>query len=122
MADVNDDESFLSLEADEVKPSKQHRGMQTKSVEESTNQPAVEVLDAEIIDTTFVEQAGGKHHVEWPLIGMDCPDCASKAMRGLSHLKQVVNPEISATAGEIKLTVDLDQGLISQVSPVLMLA
>tara|TARA_B100000614_G_scaffold110200_1_gene98899 strand:- start:11781 stop:14513 length:2733 start_codon:yes stop_codon:yes gene_type:complete len=119
MADVNDDESFLSLEADEVKPSKQHRGMQTKSVEESANQPAVEVLDAEIIDTTVVEQAGGKHYVEWPLIGMDCPDCASKAMRGLSHLKQVVNPEISATAGEIKLTVDLDQGLISQVSTVM---
>ena len=50
---------------------------------------------------------------------MDCPDCASKAMRGLSHLKQVVEPEISATAGEIKLTVDLDQGLLSQVSTVM---
>ena len=49
----------------------------------------------------------------------DCPDCASKAMRGLSHLKQVINPEISATAGDIKLTVDLDQGTMSQVSTVM---
>ena len=47
---------------------------------------------------------------------MDCPDCASKAMRGLSHLKQVIDPEISVTSGEIKLTVDLDEGLMSQVS------
>ena len=51
-----------------------------------------------------------KYQVDWPLIAMDCPDCASKAMRGLSHLKQVIDPEISVTSGDIKLTVDLDQG------------
>ena len=94
-----------------------HRKKSKKVVEKSSQK--VEVLDAEILDTTVVEQAGGKFEVDWPLIGMDCPDCASKAMRGLSHLKQVIDPEISVTSGEIKLTVDLDEGLMSQVSTVM---
>jgi len=119
MADKDDTESFLSLEDDNPQPSRKKSRDKTKSPIKPAITSNQEILDAEIIDTTVVEQAGGQYQVEWPLIGMDCPDCASKAMRGLSHLKQVVDPEISATAGEIKLTVDLDQGLLSQVSTVM---
>ena len=118
MAGKEDEESFLSLEDEVVKPKKtKPQKKAKKGVEKSPK--ITEVLDAEILDTTVVEQAGGKFEVDWPLIGMDCPDCASKAMRGLSHLKQVIDPEISVTSGEIKLSVDLDEGLMSQVSTVM---
>ena len=108
----------MSLEDEVAKP------LKAKSPKKAKKPPKVstkqtEILDAEILDTTIVEQAGGKYEVDWPLIGMDCPDCASKAMRGLSHLKQVIDPEISVTSGEIKLTVDLDEGMMSQVSNVM---
>ena len=118
MAGKDEEESFMSLEDEVVKPKKSKPQKKSKKVVEKSSQK-VEVLDAEILDTTVVEQAGGKFEVDWPLIGMDCPDCASKAMRGLSHLKQVIDPEISVTSGEIKLTVDLDEGLMSQVSTVM---
>ena len=118
MAGKDEEESFMSLE-DEVA-----KIVKAKSPKKAKKTPKVsikqtEILDAEILDTTIVEQAGGKYEVDWPLIGMDCPDCASKAMRGLSHLKQVIDPEISVTSGEIKLTVDLDEGMMSQVSNVM---
>jgi len=118
MAGKDEEESFLSLEDDDAKAPKSKR--QKKKPQPITEEPqSVDIIDAEILDTTVVEQAGGKYEVDWPLIGMDCPDCASKAMRGLSHLKQVSDPEISVTSGEIKLTVDLDHGLMSQVSSVM---
>lgn len=118
MAGKDEEESFMSLEDEVVKPTKSKRQKKSKKPVEKPSQET-EVLDAEILDTTVVEQVGGKYEVDWPLIGMDCPDCASKAMRGLSHLKQVVDPEISVTSGEIKLTVDLDEGFMSQVSTVM---
>ncbi len=119
MAGGSDDEPFMSLEDDIVKPATKKSREKPRPKTGKVKETDPVILDAEIIDTTVVEQAGGKYQVEWPLIAMDCPDCASKAMRGLSHLNQVIEPEISATAGEIKMTVDLDQGLISQVSTVL---
>ena len=118
MAGKDEEESFMSLEDEVAKPVKPKSPKKiNKAPKVSTKQ--TEILDAEILDTTIVEQAGGKYEVDWPLIGMDCPDCASKAMRGLSHLKQVIDPEISVTSGEIKLTVDLDEGMMSQVSNVM---
>ena len=88
MADKDDAESFMSLEDDSPKPSKKKKGsnkaQSTVKQSQSSNQ---EILDAEIIDTTIVEQAGGQYQVEWSLIAMDCPDCASKAMRlSLIHI------------------------------------
>ena len=120
MAEKDDEESFLSLEDEDAKQN--NKKANKKSSKTKAKQPAqTEVIDAEILDTTVVEQAGGIYQVEWALTGMDCPDCASKAMRALSHLDQVSNPEISATTGQVKLTIDLDKGLMSQVSSVLAL-
>jgi Cd2+/Zn2+-exporting ATPase len=64
-------------------------------------------------------QATGNYSVEWQLIGMDCPDCASKATRALNHLPQVSDPIVSATSGEVRLSVDLEKGSISEISNVL---
>lgn len=118
MAEKVDEESFLSLEDEDAKHNKEKANK--KSSKKQLKQPAqIEIIDAEILDTTVIEQAGGVYPVEWALTGMDCPDCASKAMRALSNLDQVSNPEISAITGLIKLSVDLDKGLMSQVSSVL---
>ena len=37
----------------------------------------------------IIMQATGDYAVEWPLIGMDCPDCASKATKALNFMPQV---------------------------------
>ena len=78
MAEEDNKESFLSLEDDiPSPPAKKPAKKANKPTKKSVEKP--EILEGEILDTTVVEQAGGTYRVEWPLIGMDCPDCASKA-------------------------------------------
>ena len=109
-----DGDVFFSLE-DDVKetPSKPVEVAPTP-VEEEQPLEDVEILDAEI-----VMQATGDYKVEWPLVGMDCPDCASKATKALNLMPQVSSPVVSATSGEVKLSVDLEKGALSEVSNVL---
>ena len=109
-----DDDVFFSLE-DDVKetPSKPVEVAPTP-VEEEHPLEDVEILDAEI-----VMQATGDYKVEWPLVGMDCPDCASKATKALNLMPQVSSPVVSATSGEVKLSVNLEKGALSEVSNVL---
>ena len=109
-----DGDVFFSLE-DDVKetPSKAVEVAPTP-VEEEQPLEDVEILDAEI-----VMQATGDYKVEWPLVGMDCPDCASKATKALNLMPQVSSPVVSATSGEVKLSVDLEKGALSEVSNVL---
>ena len=76
-------------------------------------------LMAEIVDSTIVESLSGSFSVSWPLLGMDCPDCASKAMGALSHMKQVSSPHVSATSGEVRFDVQLEHGPLADVSSVL---
>ena len=72
MAGKGDEESFMSLEDEVLKPIKSKTQKKTKKPVEKVSEK-FEVLDAEILDTTVVEQVGGKYEVDWPLIGMDCP-------------------------------------------------
>ena len=110
-----DEEVFFSLEDEEpvakVAPAKEKAEPVPVAEEVPQN---IEILDAEVI-----MQATGNYAVEWELIGMDCPDCASKATRALNHLPQVSNPIVSATSGEVRISVDLEKGSISEVSNVL---
>ena len=113
MGEVGED-VFFSLEDEEPQPSPKPSKAQKNPVEEEPIANDVEILDAEII-----MQATGDYIVEWPLIGMDCPDCASKATKALNLMPQVSKPVVSATSGEVKLSVDLEKGAISEVSNVL---
>ena len=113
MGEVGED-VFFSLEDEEPQPSPKPSKAQKNPVEEEPVVKDVEILDAEII-----MQATGDYIVEWPLIGMDCPDCASKATKALNLMPQVSKPVVSATSGEVKLSVDLEKGAISEVSNVL---
>ena len=109
-----EEDVFFSLEDDEPQPSSQPKKVGKTPVEEESIENDVEILDAEII-----MQATGDYSVGWPLIGMDCPDCASKATKALNLMPQVSKPVVSATSGEVKLSVDLEKGALSEVSNVL---
>lgn len=114
--DMGEDDSdvFFSLEDDPVEgPSEPVQAPPSVVV----NEPVAE--EVEILDAEIVMQATGDYTVEWPLIGMDCPDCASKATKALNLMPQVSCPVVSATSGEVKLSVDLEKGALSEVSNVL---
>ena len=108
-------EVFFSLEEDEAVAKAVPSEPKSEPVLVAEEVPeSIEILDADVI-----MQATGNYSVEWQLIGMDCPDCASKATRALNHLPQVSDPMVSATSGEVRLSVDLEKGSISEISNVL---
>ena len=110
-----DEEVFFSLEDEEpvVKAAPVQEKAEPVIVAEEVPEN-IEILDADVI-----MQATGNYAVEWQLIGMDCPDCAGTATRALNHLPQVSDPYVSATSGEVRLSVDLEKGSIAEVSNVL---
>ena len=123
MSSGDKEEVFLSLDDDvevkapktKEKPARKPRVKKSKKV---TSPPQV-VLDAEILDGAMAEHATGTYELGWPLLGMDCPDCASKATRALDTLHQVNDVQVSATAGTVRLKIDLQYGHLAEVSSVL---
>nr|MCS5536349.1 cation-translocating P-type ATPase [Candidatus Poseidoniales archaeon] len=61
----------------------------------------------------------GVYTFEWPLKGMDCPDCAAKAKRATQRLPGVKKVVISATMGTASISIDLGVGHTSRVSSLL---
>jgi len=109
------EEVFLSLEDDEpAKPAPDVKKTQAPIVIDSTSP-----LEADIVDTTIVSDAAGTYSVSWPIMGMDCPDCASKAARAMNQMKQVSNSTVSVTSGEVNVNVDLELGPLFEISSVL---
>ncbi|RJU94203.1 MAG: cation-transporting P-type ATPase [Candidatus Poseidoniales archaeon] len=118
MVGSDEDEVFLSLEDDDL-IAVPAATTQEVTLAPQTEQGADEAFAPEIVDSTFVEDASGSFEVSWPLLGMDCPDCASKAMGALGHMKQVTKSKVSATSGEVKININLEEGTLSEVSAVL---
>jgi Cd2+/Zn2+-exporting ATPase len=115
MGSDGDDEVFLSLEDEETNEAPPEPII-------IQNEPEVEqeeVLVAEVVDMTVIEDMSGTYTVSWPLLGMDCPDCAAKAMGALSHMKQVTSSTVSATSADVKVSINLEEGPMSEVSSVL---
>lgn len=124
MVEGAEDEFFLSLEEDEPaakvvksKPTPQKKKKPKKSAPKTDVAPPT--LTAELVDTSVVEQATGTYELGWPLLGMDCPDCASKATRALDTLHQANDIHVSATAGTVRFKIDLEYGHVAEVSSVL---
>ena len=61
----------------------------------------------------------GYHTFEWPIKGMDCPDCAAKAKRAIQRLPGVKKVAVSVTMGTISIDIDLGEGHTSKVSAVM---
>jgi len=85
-------------------------------------------LEAEIIQAVELDEASisdsrlaldGVHTFDWPLRGMDCPDCAMKAVRASSRLPGVESVAISAVTGRVRVDMDVGVGSISRVGSVL---
>ena len=113
MASGTDEEVFLTLdgdgEAETPKVAKKTKPKVVKKKPSKSKKPSTpEILEGEILDSSIVRQATGELEVAWPLLGMDCPDCASKATRALKTLVHVNDSTVSATAGTVKLTVQLE--------------
>ena len=115
MGKEGEEEVFLSLEDDAATP----KPAPAPTPAEPEPEEDTSYLIAEVLDTSMVEEATGSYTVSWPLLGMDCPDCAAKAMGALRHMKQVTEPNVSATSGEVRVSVDLERGPLSEVSSVL---
>ena len=121
MGTSDDTEVFLSLEDDPpaaapVQPVEAEDTSSTGVEVAADEAPAVE---ADLLDTTVLSEATGSYTVSWPILGMDCPDCATKATRAMNQMKQVSNPNVSVTSGEVKLDIDLEVGPLFEISSVL---
>ena len=101
MANDEKEEVFLSLEDDAIPQVVPELPADPEPVEEEPEDTSY--LLAEVVDTSVLTDASGSYKVSWPLMGMDCPDCASKAMGALRHMKQVTESNVSATTGEVCL-------------------
>ncbi|MEC8681797.1 MAG: heavy metal translocating P-type ATPase [Candidatus Thermoplasmatota archaeon] len=128
MAASDETEVFLSLEDDPLaeQPTKAATppapvAIPAQTSEASSKQTDEETpaLEADLVDTTVLTDATGSYTVSWPILGMDCPDCASKATRAMNQMKQVSNPNVSVTSGEVKFDVDLELGPLFEISSVL---
>lgn len=119
---------FLSLEDDfpAESPARTVSSTDGKAVNAEdpapSNEPTSEdtpVIEADLVDTSVLTDATGSYTVSWPILGMDCPDCASKATRAMNQMKQVSNPNVSVTSGEVRLDIDLELGPLFEISSVL---
>lgn len=81
------------------------------------------LVDIEVEATAEAEvlslEIDGVHTFDWPLKGMDCPDCAAKAKRATERLPGVEESQISATMGTASIRIDLGAGHTSKVASVL---
>ena len=117
MSSEGESEEFLSLEDDppmvnEKKPVLAKPPQLKPS--QSINEEQIEFLEGEI-----VSEYAGTHQISWPLLGMDCPDCAMKAERALNRLAQTETCSVSAIDGKVKIEINLEAGTASQASSVL---
>ncbi|MFZ8906170.1 MAG: heavy metal translocating P-type ATPase [Poseidonia sp.] len=128
MAGSEEGEVFLSLEDDfpAESPARTVGSTDGKAVNAEdpapSNEPTSEdtpVIEADLVDTSVLTDATGSYTVSWPILGMDCPDCASKATRAMNQMKQVSNPNVSVTSGEVRFDIDLELGPLFEISSVL---
>ncbi|MEC7064694.1 MAG: heavy metal translocating P-type ATPase [Candidatus Thermoplasmatota archaeon] len=121
MGTSDDTEVFLSLEDDPpaAAPVQPVEAEDTSSTGVEVAADEAPALEADLLDTTVLSEATGSYTVTWPILGMDCPDCATKATRAMNQMKQVSNPNVSVTSGEVKLDIDLEVGPLFEISSVL---
>jgi Cd2+/Zn2+-exporting ATPase len=93
---------------------------QVDAVKERLKPRLVDVEAAASIDAEDLSlEIDGVHIFEWPIKGMDCPDCAAKAKRATLRLPGVRQVNVSATMGTASITIDLGEGHTSKVSSLL---
>ncbi len=61
----------------------------------------------------------GVHDFEWPIKGMDCPDCAMKASSATIKNPAVASCKISHAEGMVRIGIDLGKGDLSRANRIL---
>ncbi len=107
--------SGISSQIGAVKERLKPRESKEESLEADLQVDAVE----EDIPPDISFSMDGLHTFEWPIRGMDCPDCAAKAKRAVNRLPGVQDTFVSATTGTVRLSVDLSSGRTSKISSIL---
>ena len=77
------------------------------------------IREAKENSESIVMVASGIQSYEWGLIGMDCPDCASKATRAVSRIDGVESCEVSVMEGNICVDVDISKTNSARLSRIL---
>ncbi len=77
------------------------------------------VREAKANSDSIVMVASGIQRYEWDLIGMDCPDCASKATRAVSRIEGVESCYVSVMEGNIRVDVDVSKTNSARLSRIL---
>jgi len=122
-----DSEDFLILEDDEGESN------QIKSVSRRIPFPKIAIPRPSLLvdksnemeqmegddDDYFEISMDGTHSFDWPIRGMDCPDCAMKATRAINRLPGVDSCRISIAEGTVEVSQDISRGSISRSSSVL---
>ena len=83
---------------------------------ESTDEETPVELEADLAAELV---ADGVHSFGWLLKGMDCPDCAMKAVRAVNRQDGVIDCQISPTDGLVKVELDLAAANLSRTSGIL---
>ena len=90
------------------------------SEDRSTNiERAAAVRKTKESSESILMVASGIQNYEWDLIGMDCPDCASKATRAVSRIDGVESCEVSVMEGNISVDIDLSKTNSARLSRIL---
>ena len=55
----------------------------------------------------------------WEILGMDCPDCATKANQAISKMDGVESCDVSVMEGTITVGIDLSLVTVSRLSRIL---
>ncbi len=124
MAKGESDEEFLSLEDDIEVITKKSFTLKSRlskpkmKLAETPLAAEIPVIEAAEVEEIIAAHAG-VHVMKWPLSGMDCPDCAMKAEKALSRLKQVNSCNVSAIDGTVEVEVDFEKGPVVNVGNVL---
>ena len=72
-----------------------------------------------MVDDDFFEAeivTDGIHDFDWPITGMDCPDCAMKATSAINKNLAVTSSQISHAEGVVRVSVDLGKGDLYKVN------
>ena len=123
-----EDESFLFLDesvlqTSEVKnvdkksviPKIKLPASKTKPIENKTRKkekPASEKSSISLVPTEKIS-------LNWPILGMDCPDCALKASRAVNRVSSIDSCEVSVTKGDIIVNFDRTLGPLNNTNKVL---
>jgi len=116
---VDDDEVFIDIADGTVTTTLRPSTSSPEPTPEPRQVVAETTTSGAVLEAEIVAEATGQYEVTWPLLGMDCPDCASKATRALKHLDQVWAPVVSPTAGEVRVNIDLSVGTVAEAARVL---